>query len=164
MIVSVWTNIGVAWCFTSVLFFRHSLRNFEETQAKRLVDLFAILTPSVTSKRTSSFVLTSLTSESRENEYARIQRHNLTYEISAYAVGGVILTGVFVASYLTNTTASALVGIAIGTVFLITEVLLYLVLYRAYDYGIESRMFGELARNLRVCTTTTTTTGSDPTD
>lgn len=158
MYTTVLTNVGVAWCFTSVLFFRYSFQNFEKTQAKRIVDLFAILTPSVTSKKQREFLIPSLSSTSLENEYARIQHRNRTYEISAYAIGATILMSVLVASYWTNTIASTFVGIAMSTCFLITEILLYLVLYRAYDYGIESRMFRELARNLRVCTTTT---GSD---
>jgi hypothetical protein len=159
MIQTVLVNITLAWIFSVVLVFTYSKRDFEEAQIRTIATSVKNLGLATqfhqpdgsTNTRQMAALIKSLKAYNQE-QTDHIRRKNTRLLIYAISIGAILLIGTTAFSIhkikRSDTlfdTRAAVLGVGVGVSLLITEVMLYLILFRAYNYGTEEIVYERLS-------------------
>tara|TARA_B000000475_G_scaffold268833_1_gene261899 strand:+ start:220 stop:726 length:507 start_codon:yes stop_codon:yes gene_type:complete len=159
MIQTVLVNITLAWIFSVVLIFTYSKRDFEEAQVRTIatsvknLGLAAQFHDPDGSIRTQQMAeLVKSLQEYNKEQADHVRRKNKRLLIYAISIGAILLIGTVAFSIhkinRSDTlfdTRAAVLGVGVGVSLLITEVMLYMILFRAYNYGTEEIVYERLS-------------------
>lgn len=156
MYQTVLVNVTLAWVFAVALVFFYSKNDFEQQQVERVsstLNNFTVLSDLIPNQSENQ-ELAELLSTLRGRRDARekdIARHNRRLFLQAVGIG-VALIGLSVLFTIKEVKQnsfgykSAVLGVGVGVALLITEVLLYLILFRTYDYGTEEHIYRAVSK------------------
>lgn len=159
MIQTVLVNITLAWIFSVVLVFTYSKRDFEEAQVRTIATSVKNLGLAAqfhdpdgsTNTLQMAALIKSLKTYNQEQK-DHIKRKNTRLLIYAIIIGAILLIGTTAFSIhkinRSDTlfdTRAAVLGVGVGVSLLITEVMLYMILFRAYNYGTEETVYERLS-------------------
>ena len=152
MLHTVLLNVTITWIFAILLIFLYSKSDFEKGQiekVKRSIKNFTVVSDYVPNKK-ENVLLNGLIKDIKSDSDKKIKEarnHNITL-LSYAVIIAIILIGLSsYAIYKERQPLNTVIWSAsVGIILLITEVLLYLILFKTYDYGTEEYIYDGLSQ------------------
>lgn len=152
MLHTVLLNVTITWIFAILLIFLYSKSDFEKGQiekVKRSIKNFTVVSDYVPNKK-ENVLLNALIKDIKSDSDSKMKEarnHNNTL-LSYAVIIAIILIGLSsYAIYKEKQPLNAVIWSAsVGIILLITEVLLYLILFKTYDYGTEEYIYDGLSQ------------------
>ena len=158
MIQTVLVNVTLAWIFSIVLIFMYSKNDFETSQINRVskamdnLTIFAKFLNPKSVKNPDVLKVVSDVVNRKQNRDRSVKENNKKLLTRAMIASAVLVTFTLLATVRKIKirgnqfdTRDAILGVVVAVFLLITEIMLYFILFRSYDYGTEEYIYKSLS-------------------
>lgn len=158
MIQTVLVNVTLAWIFSIVLIFVYSKNDFEASQINRVskamdnLTIFAKFVNPRSVKNPSVIKVMNNIIKRKQNRERSVQDNNKKLLTRAMIASAVLVFLTILATIRKINirgnqfdTRDAILGVIVAVFLLITEIMLYFILFRSYDYGTEEYIYKSLS-------------------